>query len=51
MMNRWLKGVAIAAVTGNIYSGLWYPIVVAAMSFVIGLIFLPETKDRDITQM
>jgi len=41
---------AIAAATGNIYSGLWYPIVVAAMSLVIGLIFLPETKDVDITK-
>jgi hypothetical protein len=34
------------AATGNIYSGLWYPIVIAAMSFVVGLIFLPETKER-----
>src|SRR3954447_10525115 len=39
---------AIVAATGNIYSGLWYPIIVAAMSFVIALLFLPETKDRDI---
>ena len=28
--------------------GLWYPIIIAAMTFVIGLVFLPETKDRDI---
>jgi MFS family permease len=55
--NGWFGGFlpatvfAIVAATGNIYSGLWYPIVVAAMSFVIGLIFLPETKDRDITQI
>jgi len=55
--NGWFGGFlpatvfAIVAATGNIYSGLWYPIVVAAMSFVVGLIFLPETKDRDITQM
>jgi MFS family permease len=55
--NGWFGGFlpatvfAIVAATGNIYSGLWYPIVVAAMSFIIGLIFLPETKDRDITQM
>jgi MFS family permease len=55
--NGWFGGFlpatvfAIVAATGNIYSGLWYPIVVAAMSFVIGLIFLPETKDRDITVM
>jgi MFS family permease len=55
--NGWFGGFlpatafAIVAATGNIYSGLWYPIVVASMSFVIGLIFLPETKDRDITIM
>jgi sugar transport protein len=55
--NGWFGGFlpatvfAIVAATGNIYSGLWYPIVVAAMSFVVGLIFLPETKDRDITQI
>ena len=52
--NGWFGGFlpatvfAIVAATGNIYSGLWYPIAVAAMSFVVGLIFLPETKDRDI---
>jgi MFS family permease len=55
--NGWFGGFlpatvfAIVAATGNIYSGLWYPIVVAAMSFVVGLIFLPETKDRDIETM
>jgi MFS family permease len=54
--NGWFGGFlpptvfAIVAATGNIYSGLWYPIVVAAMSFVVGLIFLPETKDVDITK-
>ena len=55
--NGWFGGFlpatvfAIVATTGNIYSGLWYPVGVAAMSFIIGLIFLPETKDRDITKM
>ena len=55
--NGWFGGFlpatvfAIVAATGNIYSGLWYPIVIAAMSFVVALIFLPETKDRDITLM
>jgi len=55
--NGWFGGFlpatvfAIVAATGNIYSCLWYPVAVAAMSFVIGLIFLPETKDRDITHM
>ena len=42
---------AIVAATGNIYSGLWYPIVIAVMSLVVGLIFLPETKDRDISHI
>ncbi len=35
--------------TGNAYSGLWYTIIVVAMAFVVTLIWLPETKDRDIT--
>ncbi len=52
--NGWFGGFlpptafAIVASTGNIFSGLWYPIIVALMTVVIGLIFLPETKDRDI---
>ena len=52
--NGWFGGFlpaivfAIVAATGNIYAGLWYPIVVAAMSFVVALVLLPETKDRDI---
>jgi MFS family permease len=55
--NGWFGGFlpatvfAIVATTGNIYSGLWYPIIVATMSFVVALLFLPETKDRDITNM
>jgi MFS family permease len=54
--NGWFGGFlpatafAIVAATGNIYSGLWYPIVIAAMSFVVAVIFLPETKDVDITR-
>jgi MFS family permease len=54
--NGWFGGFlpatvfAIVAATGDIYSGLWYPIVIACMSLVIGLIFLPETKDVDITR-
>ena len=52
--NGWFGGLlpatafAIVAQTGNIYAGLWYPIVVAVMTVVVGLIFVPETKDRDI---
>jgi MFS family permease len=55
--NGWFGGFlpatvfAIVAATGNIYSGLWYPIAIAAMSFVVALIFLPETKDVDITKI
>ena len=53
--NGWFGGllppiaVALVAATGNIYAGLWYPIAIALMTFIIGLIFIPETKDRDIT--
>ena len=52
--NGWFGGFlpptafAIVASTGDIFAGLWYPIVVALITFVVGLLFLPETKDRDI---
>lgn len=52
--NGWFGGFlpptafAISAATGNIYSGLWYPIVIALGTFVIGLIFIRETKNVDI---
>jgi MFS family permease len=55
--NGWFGGFlpaivfAIVAATGNIYSGLWYPIGIAAISFIVALIFLPETKDVDITKI
>ena len=54
--NGWFGGFlpttafALVAMTGNIYQGLWYPIVVALMSLVIGTLFLRETKDVDIRQ-
>jgi hypothetical protein len=54
--NGWFGGLlpatsfAMVAQTGDIYYGLWYPIVIALMTFVIGMFFIPETKDRDITQ-
>jgi MFS family permease len=41
-------GVAIVAQTGNMYNGLWYPIIVASATFVIGMLFIKETKDVDI---
>jgi MFS family permease len=52
--NGWFGGLlpatafAMIAQTGDIYYGLWYPIVIAAITFVVGLLFIPETKDRDI---
>jgi MFS family permease len=41
-------GLAIVAQTGNMYNGLWYPIIIALMTFVIGMLFVKETKDVDI---
>jgi hypothetical protein len=52
--NGWFGGLlpttafAIVAQTGNMYNGLWYPIIIAGMTFVIGTIFIKETKDLDI---
>ena len=52
--NGWFGGLlpatalAIVAQTGNMYSGLWYPIIVAAMTLVVGTLFVKETKDVDI---
>jgi hypothetical protein len=52
--NGWFGGLlpasmfAMNAQNGSIYFGLWYPIVIAAATVVIGLLFVPETKDRDI---
>jgi formate-dependent nitrite reductase membrane component NrfD len=39
---------AVAASTGNIYSGLWYPILVAVMTVLVGGLLLRDTKDVDI---
>jgi hypothetical protein len=53
--NGWFGGMlpllatAMVAATGDIYYGLWYPIVVALMTVVIGAIFLRETRGADIT--
>jgi MFS family permease len=52
--NGWFGGFlpttafAIVAATGNIYNGLWYPILVALMTLVIGALFVRETKDNRI---
>ena len=54
--NGWFGGFlpttafAMVAATGDIYYGLWYPVVVAVITLVIGLLFLPETFRRDIDQ-
>lgn len=54
--NGWFGGMlpllatALVAATGDIYYGLWYPIIVAVMTLVIGTLFLRETKGRDIHQ-
>ncbi len=54
--NGWFGGLlpatsfAIVASTGDIYSGLWYPVIFALITVVIGFFFLPETKDVDITK-
>jgi hypothetical protein len=34
--------------SGNVYAGLWYPVITAGLSFVVALFFLPETRGRDI---
>ncbi|MBP5989701.1 MAG: MHS family MFS transporter [Piscinibacter sp.] len=52
--NGWFGGLlpttafAIVAQTGNMYNGLWYPIIIAALTFVVGMLFVRETKDVDI---
>jgi MFS family permease len=52
--NGWFGGLlpttafAIVAQTGNMYNGLWYPIIIAAMTFIVGTLFIKETKDVDI---
>ena len=52
--NGWFGGMlpllatALVAAKGDIYYGLWYPIIVALMTFVIGLIFMRDNSDRDL---
>ncbi|MET4259446.1 MFS family permease [Bradyrhizobium sp. S3.12.5] len=55
--NGWFGGLlpatafAITASTGDIYSGLWYPVGFALITAVVGFFFVPETKDVDITKI
>jgi MFS family permease len=52
--NGWFGGMlpltatALVAANGNIYAGLWYPVIVAFVTFVIGILFVRETKDHQI---
>jgi MFS family permease len=52
--NGWFGGMlpllatAIVAAQGDIYAGLWYPIIVAVMTLIVGLVFLRDTKGVDI---
>jgi hypothetical protein len=52
--NGWFGGLlptfafAIVAATGNIYSGLWYPIIIAGVTLVVGLLFVKDTRHVDI---
>jgi hypothetical protein len=52
--NGWFGGFlptvsfALVALTGDIYYGLWYPIIVSVITVVVGALFLPETRDRPI---
>ncbi len=55
--NGWFGGLlpatvfAMSAFKGDIYYGLWYPIVIAAMTLIIGLIFVRDTKDTDLHEV
>lgn len=52
--NGWFGGFlpttsfAIVAATGDIYSGLWYPVIIATLTLIVGAIFVRETKDVDL---
>ena len=52
--NGWFGGLlpttafAIVAQTGNIYSGLWYPVGIAGLTFLIGALFIRENRGRDL---
>ncbi len=52
--NGWFGGFlpttafAIVAATGDIYAGLWYPVIIAGVTLVIGMLFFPETRGRNV---
>ncbi|WP_448785493.1 MFS transporter [Brucella intermedia] len=55
--NGWFGGLlpagvfALSAAKGDIYYGLWYPIIIASITFVIGMIFVKETKGVDLHKL
>jgi MFS family permease len=55
--NGWFGGMlpltaaALVAAQGHIYAGLWYPVIVAAVTFVIGMLFVRETRDHRISTL
>jgi hypothetical protein len=52
--NGWFGGFlpttafAVVAATGNVYAGLWYPVIIAGFSFIVGMAFFPETRGREV---
>jgi len=50
----WLGGLlpavafSLVVATGNMYFGLWYPVVIVSLSFLIGMCFMKETRGRDL---
>jgi hypothetical protein len=52
--NGWFGGMlpltasALAVANGNIYAGLWYPVIVAGISLVVGALFIRESKDHSL---
>jgi hypothetical protein len=52
--NGWFGGMlpltatAVVAATGNIFAGLWYPIIVAGITLIFGMLFVRETKEHRI---
>lgn len=54
--NGWFGGFlpavsfGLVALTGDIYYGLWYPVVIAVLTAVVGIIFLEETKDKNLNE-
>jgi nitrate/nitrite transporter NarK len=52
--NGWFGGFlppvafATVATTGNMYDGLWYPILVCAMTLIVGMLFVKETRHNDL---